>query len=93
MGLLKLMAVDAPAGQCVGCKEASESGGERERCGENEKPHFAKCACGLVAASLRERISCVVGFNQAKEAHARFRIGFRSQAQGIHTEGGERRLS
>jgi L-arabinose isomerase len=47
-------------------------GGETERCGENEKPHFAKCECGLVAASLRKCISCVVGFNQAKEAQAHF---------------------
>jgi hypothetical protein len=30
-GLLKLMAVDAPAGECVGCKEASDRERERER--------------------------------------------------------------
>jgi hypothetical protein len=47
-------------------------GGETERCVENEKPHFVKCECGLVATSLRQRILCVVGFNQALEAQACF---------------------
>jgi hypothetical protein len=29
-GLLKLMVVDAPAEECVGCNEASEKGRDRE---------------------------------------------------------------
>lgn len=55
-------------------------GRERE---ENENLNLRKLrACGLVGASLRERIPCVVGFHQCKEAQARFRIGLRSQAPG-----------
>jgi hypothetical protein len=47
-------------------------GGETKGCGKNEKPYFAKCECELVAASLRKRISCIMGVNQAKEAQTRF---------------------